>query len=79
MDVDLQADLNLEDDDGLNYARITDAANPRALRPGAVLRAGRGRTWSWVRIMAIEESGRVQFKQISGGEARRSLDTAYSG
>ena len=36
--IDLPADLNLEDDQGRNVARLADAVTPDAVTPGAVLR-----------------------------------------
>ena len=38
--IDLPADLNLEDDQGRNIARLSDAVSPEAVTPGAVLVAG---------------------------------------
>jgi hypothetical protein len=48
--IDLPADLNLEDDEGRNIARLADAVSPEAVVPGAVLvagspAAGRGPSW----------------------------------
>jgi hypothetical protein len=45
--IDLPADLNLEDDRGRNIARLADAVTPDAVIPGAVLVAGTPRAWSW--------------------------------
>jgi hypothetical protein len=76
MDLDLRADLNDEDDDGLNWTLLSDARRPEAVRPGAVLRAGQGRYWSWVRVVAVDDDGQVHFCQISADEARRDLADA---
>jgi hypothetical protein len=38
--IDLLADLNLEDDQGRNVARLADAIDPDVVTPGAVLVAG---------------------------------------
>ena len=38
--IDLPADLNLEDDEGRNIARLADAVTPDTVTQGAVLVAG---------------------------------------
>jgi hypothetical protein len=38
--IDLPADLNIEDDEGRNIARLADAITPAAVTPDAVLVAG---------------------------------------
>ena len=40
MTIDLQADLNSEADERRNWALLSGALLPQAVRPGAVLRAG---------------------------------------
>lgn len=72
MELDLRADLNCEDDDGLNWALLSKAAHPERVKPGAVLRAGTDRSWSWVRVVAVDEDNQVHFQQISGAEAAKS-------
>ena len=46
---DLPADLNLEDDQGRNVARLADAVTPDAVTPGAVLVADAARRGSLVK------------------------------
>ncbi|MHB1534964.1 MAG: FAD-dependent oxidoreductase, partial [Acidimicrobiales bacterium] len=70
--IDLKADLHNEDDAGRNWALLSGATDPWAVRPGAVLRAGTKRFWSWVRIDDIDADAQVHFHQISGAEAYRS-------
>ena len=65
-DLDIRADLNREDDDGLNWALLRRAEEPSAVVPGAVLRAGMERAWSWVQIASVDPDGVVHFPQISG-------------
>ena len=72
MELDLGADLSCEDDDGLSWARLSKAVHPERVKPGAVLRAGIERSWSWVRVVAVDEDGQVHFQQISGAEAATS-------
>jgi hypothetical protein len=66
--IDLPADLNLEDDEGRNVARLADAVSPDAVIPGTVLAAGTPHAWSWAVIEDVE-SGFVYFRQISAQDA----------
>ena len=72
--IDLPADLNLEDDEGRNIARLADAVTPEAVTPGAVLVAGAPRAWSWAVVGGVD-NGFVYFRQVSARDAarRRSL------
>jgi len=64
--IDLDADLNMEDDDGRNLARIP----PSATQPivGSVLVAGRPHFWSWVVIDEVAD-GIAYFHQVSARHA----------
>jgi hypothetical protein len=64
-DVDLRANLNNENDDGFKWGLLRNASDPDAVRPGAILKAGRGRTWSWVRIVSVDPDGQVHFETVS--------------
>jgi hypothetical protein len=68
--IDLLADLNLEDDQGRNVARLADAIASSAVTPGAVLVAGAPRAWSWAVVESVD-SGFVCFRQISAQDATR--------
>ena len=68
--IDLPADLNLEDDEGRNIARLADAVTPDTVTQGAVLVAGIPHAWSWAVIEDVE-SGFVYFRQISARYAAR--------
>jgi hypothetical protein len=68
--IDLPADLNMEDDEGGNIARLADAVTPDAVTPGAVLVAGAPRAWSWAVVEDVD-SGFVYFRQISARDASR--------
>jgi hypothetical protein len=70
--IELKADLNNEDDEGRNWARLSGAEEPGTVLPGAVLRAGTERFWSWVRIDAVDADGQVHFHQIPADEARKA-------
>jgi len=54
--IDLPADLNLEDDQGRNVARLGGAIAPDAVTPGAVL-GGRSRRLSVLSYMRPEVLG----------------------
>ncbi len=69
MEIGLRANLNNEDDDGLNWALLRHAADPTRVVEGAVLTAGTERFWSWVRIRRVDSDGQVHFEQLSAEEA----------
>lgn len=76
MDIELDADLNAEDDEGLNWTLLSAAVNPDRIRPGAITTAGRERYWSWVRIVRVDPDGQVHFQQISATDAHQAHDLA---
>ncbi|MDQ6616028.1 MAG: hypothetical protein M3083_15140 [Actinomycetota bacterium] len=69
----LAANLNNEDDEGLNWSLLRNAADLSVIVEGAVLTAGTERFWSWVRIRRIDEDGQVHFEQLSADEAQREV------
>jgi hypothetical protein len=77
--IDLPADLNLEDDEGRNIARLADAVTPDTVTQGAVLVAGTPHAWSWAVIEDVE-SGFVYFPpdQRPRRRAARIPDKAVS-
>jgi hypothetical protein len=79
MKIDLRADLNREDDDGLGWALIGGADRPEIIAPDAVLRAGSETFWSWVRVTAVDDDGQVHFRQITAAEAKASGQLAETG
>lgn len=68
----LRANLNNEDDDGLNWGLLRKALDPTAIVEGAVVVAGTERFWSWVRIRRIDADGQVHFERITAEEAAQS-------
>jgi hypothetical protein len=64
--IDIDADLNMVDDDDRNVGRLP--AESSGLKVGGVAVAGRPGFWSWVLIDEIGE-GSVFFHQISSTEA----------
>jgi len=79
MKIDLRADLNHEDDDGLGWALLSGADRPEIVCLDAVLRAGTEKFWSWVRVTAVDNDGQVHFRQISAAEAKASGQLAEAG
>ena len=74
--VELDADLNAEDDQGLNWSVLSAAAHPEVVKAGAVIKAGRDRYWSWVRVVRVDSDGQVHFQQISATEAQEARRVA---
>jgi len=79
MKIDLRADLNREDDDGLGWALLSGADRPEVVRPDAVLRAGTEKFWSWVRVTTVDDDGQIHFRQITEAEAKASGQLAEAG
>lgn len=69
--IDIDADLNMVDDEDRNFARRP--ANLHGLAVGSVVVAGRPGFWSWVLIEEISPTS-VFFRQISAAEAAKHGD-----
>ena len=65
-EVDLIADLNAEDDDGLGWSTLADASDPENVVPGAMLLAGNRYGQAVVRIVAVDDDGQVHFTILPG-------------
>jgi hypothetical protein len=73
-EIDLAADLNAEDDEGLGWSVLSDARDASRIRPGVVLVAGNSYARAVVRIVAIDEDGQVHFRVLPGSlEKNRHL------
>jgi hypothetical protein len=68
--LDLVADLNAEDDDGLGWSRLADAAHPERVVPGAMLLAGNCSGQAVVRIVAVDDDDQVHFTILPGPVAK---------
>lgn len=68
--VDLIADLNAEDDDGLGWSTLADASQPESVVPGAMLLAGNRYGQAVVRIVAVDDDGQVHFTILPGSVAK---------
>lgn len=64
--IDLLADLNPQDDDGLGWSVLADARDPGRVRPGAMLLAGNGAGVAVVRLVAVDGEGQVHFSILPG-------------
>lgn len=74
MDIDLTADLNAQDDDGLGWSTLADARDPDRVRPGVMLLAGNRYGQAVVRIVAVDDDGQVHFAILPGSvEKNRHL------
>ena len=65
----LRANLNNEDDEGLNWALLRDAEHPEEIVEGAIVVVGTERFWSWAKIRRVDQDGQVHFEQVEGNEA----------
>jgi hypothetical protein len=73
-EIDLVADLNAEDDDGLGWSALSDARDPSLVRPGAMLVAGNRYAAAVVRVVGVDEDGQVHFTVLPGSlEKNRHL------
>ena len=69
-DLDLVADLNDQDDDGLGWSTLADAADPERIRPGAMVLAGNSQAHAVVRVVAVDDDGQVHFAILPGSVAK---------
>lgn len=69
-DLDLLADLNAQDDDGMGWSTLADAAAPDRVRPGAMLLAGNDQAHAVVRVVAVDDDGQVHFAILPGSVAK---------
>jgi hypothetical protein len=68
--VDLVADLNAQDDDGLGWSTLADAVSPDRVRPGAMLLAGNDQARAVVRVVAVDDDGQIYFTILPGSVAK---------
>jgi hypothetical protein len=73
-DLDLVADLNAEDDDGLGWSTLGDAREPTRVQTGVMLLAGNRYAKAVVRVVAVDDDGQVHFVILPGSvEKNRHL------
>ncbi len=73
--IDIDADLNMVDDEDRNLARLP--ADSADIKVGGVAAAGRPGFWSWVVIEEITDSC-VFFRQVTAREATAHGDLAVA-
>jgi hypothetical protein len=74
LEVDLVADLNAQDDDGLGWSLVADARDADRVRPGAMLLAGNPQARAVVRVVAVDDDGQIHFSILPGSvEKNRHL------
>ena len=72
--IDLAADLNEEDDEGLGWSTLSEASNSAGIRPGVMLVAGNHQAQAVVRVVAVDDDGQVHFIVLPGSvEKNRHL------
>lgn len=72
--LDIIADLNAQDDDGLGWSTLADASDPSRIVRGALLLAGNEAATAVVRIVAVDEDGQIHFSVLPGSvEKNRHL------
>jgi hypothetical protein len=69
-DLDLVADLNAQDDDGLGWSTLADAVDADRVHPGAMLLAGNSQAKAVVRVVAVDDDGQVHFTILPGSVAK---------
>lgn len=68
--LDLIADLNAQDDDGLGWSTLADAVDPARIATGAMVLAGNSQGRAVIRIVAVDEDGQVHFTILPGSLAK---------
>ena len=68
--IDVIADLNSEDDDGLGWSTMSDARDADRVRPGAMLLAGNESAKAVVRVVAVDDDGQIHFSILPGSVAK---------
>lgn len=69
-DLDLNADLNAQDDDGLGWSTLADTTAPERIHPGAMLLAGNTQAQAVVRVVAVDDDGQIHFAILPGSVAK---------
>lgn len=70
LEIDLEADLNAQDDDGLGWSTLADARDPSRVRAGAMLLAGNRYGQAVVRVVVVYDDGQVHFAVLPGSVAK---------
>lgn len=65
-EIDIDADLNAQDDDGHGWSTMSRSIRPASVRVGAMLLAGNSQATAVVRVIAVDDDGQVHFKILPG-------------
>jgi hypothetical protein len=68
-DLDLVADLNAQDDEGLGWSTLSEARDPARVRAGAMLLAGNRFGRAVIRVVAVDDDGQIHFAVLPGSMA----------
>ncbi len=68
--IDLDADLNAQDDDGLGWSTLSSAVDPSIVVKGRVLVAGNAQASAAVKIAAVDSDGQVHFEILPGAVSK---------
>ena len=72
--IDLAADLNDQDGEGLGWSTMAEASEPAKIRPGVMLVAENLQAQAVVRVVAVDDDGQVHFTVLPGSmEKNRHL------
>ena len=63
--VELVADLNAQDDDGLGWSTLSNAVDPASIAVGRVLIAGNAHAHAIVKIVAVDSDGHIHFEIVA--------------
>ena len=69
-ELDVIADLNAEDDDGLGWSTLSDPRDADRARPGAMLLAGNESAKAVVRVVTVDDDGQIHFSILPGSVAK---------
>ncbi len=61
LELDVVADLNAEDGDGLGWSTLSEACDADRVRPGAMLLVGNESAKAVVRVVAVDDDGQIHF------------------
>jgi hypothetical protein len=77
-EIDLEADLNAQDDDGYGWSVLSEARDPAQVTAGRMLLAGNSQAVAVVRVVGVDDDGQVQFVILPGpvSKNRHLLDGA---
>lgn len=66
MKVDIDVDWNTQDDTGLPWTFVDEAADPTRIVPGAYVLAGRGGAVAVAEVVDVTEDGVVHLRPLEG-------------